>query len=150
MPGNKRSLVLDTWVIAKATSEKGEEVEEISKAQYLLQKIYHHCHIVLLDLGEPESQILGEWNRYLWATPVTRIWYAAMNASGKFGWRNKRRMQLPRFFDPNDEKFVQLAVTTSDKVIITGEEKFTNWGRTEEARNLGVKVWDLEKALQEL
>lgn len=147
---DKLFLVLDTWVIARASSEEREEAESILKAQHVLQEIYHQCHIVVLDLAEPESQIWEEWKRYLFRSFITRVWYAEMNSSGKWAWANKEQLQLSNFPDPDNEKFVQVAVTLPQKLVITGDEELINWGQTEEARNLGVEIWSIEEALEKL
>lgn len=145
---SKKFLVVDTWLIAKASSEEEKEYDIILKVQSLLLKIYNECHIVVLDL--PENEIWKEWKPYLYGSLFTRNWHKGMQSSGKLDRRNRRKLQLGSFPDPDDEKFVQLAATLSNKIVITGDPQFIGWGESEEAKKLSIQVWDIEKALKEL
>ncbi len=142
-----KEVVLNTWVIAKASSEETKkEIDEIKKSRELLRKIYNECHKVIFDRGE----IFEEWKRYLYRSKDTTIWYAAMWASGKLEPKEGEEVELSNFPDPDDEKFVRVALVSGERAIITGDQEFLNWGRSQEARSLNVEVWSVEEALRRL
>ena len=150
---SKRNLVLDTWVIAKASARVSEkdsldEIDEVTRAIHLLYRIYDKCHTVVLDL---ENKIFNEWKGYLFSRDVTILWYTAMRARGtKFDYREGREIKLSTFPDPENIKFVELAATLSPKLIITGDSEFINWGKGEEARKYSIEIWDIGEALGKL
>ena len=116
------------------------------KSRELLGKIYDKCHRVIFDWGE----IFKEWRKYLFESLITRTWYTEMLSSGKLELREGKEVELSDFPDPDDEKFVKVALVSGEKAIITGDQEFLNWGRSQEAKSLGIKVWSVEEALRRL
>lgn len=147
MSEEKRYVVVDTWVLAKASknpSTKGD-ASEMFKANEVLSKIYNKSHKVVLD---DENQILGEWRRHMRGSVV--LWVKWMQSlEGKIVWRSKGKGFEK--INKDDRKFVKVAAASPHRILITGDTDFIEEvSGDEEAKNHKIRVWDLDKALKML
>lgn len=147
MSEEKKYVVIDTWVLAKASEKPSSEEEafEAWKAIDVLSRIFLKCHRVVLD---DEGQILKEWSRHM--EGITGQWFLWMKSlENKIIWRSKEKGFEE--INQDDRKFVKVAAASPHRIVITGDEDFIEEIReSKEARNHEIRVWNLDDALQML
>jgi len=133
-------LVIDTWVWEKAQRIESGECGE------LLFKIFNKCeHKILLDT---DGEILEEYVRHI--SDFMAKLFQRMSQIGKMTYRPKVPVNLSGF-DPSDMKFIQVALSTPNAIIVSGDSDFLclrkeiEKGALEELR--GLRIVTPEEAL---
>jgi predicted nucleic acid-binding protein len=107
-------LVVDTWVWEKA--QRGESLISLE----LLAKIYRKCeHKIIYDY---DGEILDEYKNHIRELPIIRM-FRLMTQTGKMMPRSKGDIEI-KDFDRSDLKFIQVAITTPNTLIISGNSDF--------------------------
>lgn len=146
----RKYLVVDTWVLEYASTPRGQltesQIELHSKAVELLARIIHRCHRVILDyngdiLSEYSSHIrgfVGEWLQMVARYPM------------KVQYRPRSRVRLQANFDPNDLKFLEVAINSPHRIVISGDSDFLTIKENPDILSQNIRILDLEEALREL
>ena len=144
----KRFLVLDAWVIAKASEHSSNDV--VWKAIEVLSRILHVCHKIVLDPENPnEDNITDEYQRQA-RSEVTRRWLISMQIRQKIVYRSRAPINLPILTDPDDLKYFQVAVKSPHKVIISEDSDLTRIANHHQVTSRGIVIWRLDDALSRL
>lgn len=146
----KKYLVLDMWILEHASTSRENltesQIELHSKAVELLARIIRRCHRVILDY---DGDILREYSRHIrgfvgeWLQMATRH-------PMKVQYRPRGRVRPTSNFDPADLKFLEVAVNSPHRIIISGESDFLAIKEDPEIISRKIRIWDLEEALTEL
>ena len=148
MSEEKKYVVVDTWVLAKASENPRTEgdASDMFKANEVLSKIYNKGHKVVLD---DEDQIIGEWRRHMYSGSVV-YWFKWMQSlEGRIVWRSKGKGF--KKINKDDRKFVKVAAVSPHRILITGDTDFIEEvNGDEEAKNHKIRVWNLDEALKML
>jgi predicted nucleic acid-binding protein len=138
-------LVLDTWVIAK-TKDAEDSITQW-KAIELLSKILNACWGVAPDY---EDEIRREYRLHM--GEVTEQWLIQMSAkqsalvSMKVVYRGRNSLTMIDGFDPDDMKFIELAINVPGKRIVTGDSDFLT-KKTEIRTTYGIEVLTIQETL---
>ena len=149
MVSEKRYVVLDTWVLAKVSTfpKDAGESDEVWKAMDLLSKIIYKCHRVVLD---DKGEILEEYNRHK-KSEFARHWLILIcKRANKVEWVTRAALKINKPLDPDDVKFVEVAVGSPHRLIVTGNSDLLNIKDNEEIKSYRLKILDVNEALQEL
>lgn len=108
-------LVIDTWVWVKAQTAESPEAGE------LLYMVLRKCeHKIVVDC---EEEIINEYKKHI-AGHMAKL-FQRMSQTNKILHRPKTQVNLSHF-DPSDMKFIQVALSTPDKIVISGDSDFIN------------------------
>jgi len=128
-------LVIDTWIWEKAqTSESPESLE-------LLAKILRKCEYKIVC--DPNGEIIEEYKKHI---RELRYLFRAMVQKDKIVPRPKSSLKI-KDFDRSDLKFVEVAITTPDKIIVSGNSDFFHLKERPEVKKLQVKILTPMEAL---
>jgi len=72
------------------------------------------------------------------------------NEPGKFISRPRAHLELDIDFDPDDLKFLEVAINSPHRIIITGDSDFLTIRDEEQIRNNRIQILTVEEALKEL
>jgi len=135
-------LVVDTWVWEKA--QRGESLASLE----LLAKIYRKCEYRIIY--DYDGEILDEYKNHIRELPIIRM-FRLMTQTGKMIPRPKSNIEI-KDFDKSDLKFIQVAITTPNTLIISGNSDFLELKkRLEKNKKLKeVKILTPEEALNVL
>ena len=90
---------------------------KILLASQLLSTIYTRCHGVVVD---ENGEIFEEYKRFLRQDEFLAKWFISMsNKSGKFLSRARGHVDLDTAFDPDDLKFLEVAINSPHRIIVT-------------------------------
>lgn len=144
---SKRYLVLDAYVIATASAFS----VKCWKAIEILCRIIEVCHRIVLDLERPdEDNIIDEYRRQATAE-VTKRWIVAMQArADKVAYRPRASVVISALSDPDDLKYIQVAVNSPHRIIVSEDSDLTNIANHPDITSKGIAVWDLDLALASL
>ena len=147
---SKKYVVVDTWVLERAFPPEApferNEIEVTSKAAELLSRIIRVCHRVVLDYNQ---EILGEYSRHIRGF-VGQWLKLASRCPDKIQYRPRGQIRLNVRFDPSDYKFLEVAVNSPHKIVISGDSDFLNIRNDPEISAHGIRIMDLDEALREL
>jgi len=117
-------------------------------ALQLLSTIYTNCHSVVVD---EDGEIFDEYERFIRREDSLAKWFISMsNEPRKFISRPRAHLELGINFDPDDLKFLEVAINSPHRIIITGDSDFLTIRNEEQIRNLGIRILTVEEALREL
>lgn len=141
-------VVLDTWLLAKASTfpKDSMESDEVSKAAELLFRILHKCHRIVLD---EEGEMLTEYERH--KSEFIRRWLIQIRMyTDKVMFRSRTPLKIRKPLHINDVKFIEVTVKSPHKTLITGDSDLLKIKENEEIKRLGIKIMDVDEALQKL
>ena len=150
----RKYVVVDTGVLIKSSYEISNEIaeenrDEIMKAVRLLATLYDNCHILVID---QDRKILEEYYKYFSKYKFMNRWFVLVSQKpNKLEYRPRHDLKIEHLIDPDDAKFFEVAFTSPHKIFITSEEKLQRAGKEhEEIKRLGIKIWSVKEALNEL
>lgn len=121
---------------------------KILLASQLLSTIYTRCHGVVVD---ENGEIFEEYKRFLRQDEFLAKWFISMsNKSGKFLSRARGHVDLDTAFDPDDLKFLEVAINSPHRIIVTGDSDFFAIRNDEQIRNNRIQILTVEEALRQL
>lgn len=95
---------------------------EILMAAELLGKVYTKCHRIVID---QEGEIFEEYHPHIEADDFLRKWWIAVSSLvGKLSTRPRAEVTLNINLDPDDFKFLEVAVNTPHKILVTSNSDF--------------------------
>ncbi len=145
----KKYLVIDTWVLEKASTPRNNptetQIEIQSKAVELLARIVSQCHRVVLDY---DGEILSEYSRHIRGF-VGEWLQMVMKYPQKMQYRPRGHVPLSNF-DPADVKFLEVAVNTPHRIVVSGESDFLTKKEDPQVLSQEIRILDLGEALEEL
>lgn len=111
------NIVVDTWIIETANNDGYAEIE------FLIKFNEKQCTLVV----DSEYQIMNEYNRYL--KGFTRKWFKLILESHRIEYSSgkipqKLKIHLDGVFDPSDIKFLDVAYSTQEKIIVSGDPDY--------------------------
>lgn len=146
MPLDKRYIVLDTWVLEKASSQAQTDIEsaEFFKSIELLSRIYNKCHRIILDY---DGEIEKEYEKH--AKDFSKRWLVRMSIlQDKIKFRGRASMKIN--MDPDDKKFIEVAVNSPDRIVISGDSDFFDDEFKKQIKDKRLKIFTVDEALVEL
>jgi predicted nucleic acid-binding protein len=145
----KKFLVVDACVIAEASKHSTDD--KTWKAVDILSRILYVCHKIVLDYEDPEQDnIIDEYERQATST-VTKSWIQAMQFRGdKIVYRGRSPLSFPALTDPHDEKYLQVAVNSPHKIVISEDSDLTDLKNDPQLVNNGINIWSFDVALRNL
>ena len=145
---NKRYLVVDANVIGHASRDSLDN--QSIKAHKLLASIYQDCHKIVVDYSKRnQDNIIDEYERQT-RSVFTRNWLIVMNRKNKIVQRNRALITIRACTDPDDQKYFQVAVNTTHKIIISEDSHFTEIKEDPEVIGRGITIWEFTDALSNL
>lgn len=147
--GTKWFLVVDAWVIATASTRSFDD--RVWKAIDILSKILHVCHKIVLDLTDPASDaIIDEYQRQA-TSEFAKRWIIAMQTrQDKIVYRSRAPVIFSALTDPDDLKYLQVAINSPHKTIISEDSDLTNIANDSQITSNGITIWKLDDALNRL
>lgn len=144
----RRLLVVDANVVGHA-SRKSFDTQS-SNAIEVLCKIYRVCHKIAVDYSQDnQNNIVNEYDRQT-TTDFTRRWLTAMNRKKKVVMKYRSHNKIQACTHQNDQKYFQVALNTTPKIIISEDRHFTEIKDAQEVTNNGIKIWKFADALSNL
>jgi len=145
----KKFLVVDAWVLGKASTNSVDD--SVFKAADVLARILYVCHRVVLDLATPNSEtILDEYKRQA-KSDLTKRWLIAIQTRpDKVVYRYKANVTLPVLSDPDDLKYLQVALNSPNKLIISEDGDLASIANDPQVVSRGIVIWSLDAALSNL
>jgi hypothetical protein len=146
---SKRFLVVDAWVIGKASERANDEL--VWKAVDVLSRILHVCHKVVIDPRDPRlDTVLDEYERQA-TSDITKKWIIAIQTrQDKVTVRPRANVNMAALSDPDDLKYFQVAVNSPHHIIISEDSDITSIADNPEVVNRGIQIWRLDDALRNL
>lgn len=146
----KKFVIVDAWVIGKASTNPLSGDNSVWKAASVLSTIIYVCHKVVLDVPRPNQEnILDEYKRQA-TSDLTRWWFIAVQRQEKMVFRERAAITISVLTDPDDLKYFQVAVNSPSKTIISEDSDFTTIADNREVTDKGIIVWTLDDALANL
>jgi len=147
---NSFFLVVDANVIGYTTENPLDA--RFFKASEILCRIVTKPHRIVLDLKRGnEETILDEYQRQMAKSQLARQWLIALQAgTEKIVYRHRANVHLKVLSDPDDEKYIQVAVNSPHKIIISEDSDLSTISDEVEVKNLGIKIWEFDIALNQL
>ena len=147
---NKLFLVVDANVVGCTHHDPFDS--NTFKAVEILGRILRVCHRVVLDIKEQnEDSILDEYARQA-RSDLAKKWLIAIQAkeSGKIAFRHRATVHFSGLSDPDDEKYLQVAMNSPHKVIISEDSDLMKIADHDEIKSQGIRIWGFEEALAKL
>lgn len=146
---NKLCLVVDANVIGYTSH--GPLDPMTFQASMILCRILYICHKIVLDIKKPnEIGILDEYQKQA-KTELARWWVIAMQAVGdKIVYRYRAAVHFSILSDPTDEKYLQVAVNSPNRIIISEDSDLSSIANHVEVTSKGIEIWGFELALSRL
>jgi len=143
---HKYFLVVDAWVVATASQHSLDD--RTLKAIDILCKILYVCHKIVLDHKKPdEDNIIDEYERQA-TCDFTRRWLITMQTrQDKIVFRSRAPVRFPILTDPDDEKYLQVAMNSPHKIVISQDSDLTSIADHAEVTGKGISIWGLEQAI---
>jgi predicted nucleic acid-binding protein len=117
-----RYLVLDTWLFEKSRDRSSPEM--MMKVHALFALLYDSCWVVVLDYdGAIEQEYRSHLDEFamLWFTEMgTKI---SSESTPKIVYRPRTSISIEDL-DPDDWKFIQVALNTPGRRVVTGDSDF--------------------------
>jgi predicted nucleic acid-binding protein len=145
----KKFLVVDAWVLGTASANPKSDIAW--KAADVLARILYICHKVVLDLQEQVCEtILEEYERQA-KSEVARRWLIAIQSKpDKVVCRPRADIAFPALSDSDDLKYLQIAVNSPHKIIISEDSDLTSIADHPQITDAGIRIWTLNDALSNL
>lgn len=145
---NGRFLVVDANVIGHASRDSIDD--QASNAVEILCKIKRANHKVVVDyLQRNQDNIINEYDRQT-KSAFTRNWLIEMNRREKIVPRHRSTIEIRACTDPTDQKYFQVAINTTHKIIISEDSHFTDIKEDDEVTNHGITIWEFDDAISNL
>jgi len=146
MVNEKQYIVLDTWLLAKASTlpKNINESNEVSKSTELLVRILHKCHRIVLD---EKGEILKEYQRHAKSEFVRRWFIQLQMYADKVVYRSRTPLKISKPLHEDDIKFIEIVAKSPHKIIITGNSDLLEIKENEEIKGLGITIMDVDEAL---
>jgi len=131
-------LVIDTWVWK--TAQTADSIESVE----LLARIARKCDYKLIY--DYEEEILREYRKHIEQTPIKKI-FNNMVQRGKM----EPRPAIPKkinCFDKSDLKFIQVALSTPDTIIVSGDSDFLELRKQLEKNKIPLQILTPKEALE--
>ena len=146
----KRFVVVDAWVIGKASTNPLPEDNLVWKAASVLSKIIYVCHKVVLDIPiTNQENILDEYRRQA-TSDLTKWWFIAVQREEKMVYRPRAAINISVLTDPDDLKYFQVAFNSPSRTIISEDSDLASIADDREVTDKGITVWTLDDALASL
>jgi predicted nucleic acid-binding protein len=123
------------------------------KASDILCRILLALHKIVLDYGQQNAEcIMDEYERQGRKSQLARYWIIAMQAkcADKIVYRQRAPVHLSVLTDPDDEKYIQVAVNSPNKIILSEDSDLTSIADDNEVLRLGIAIWGFDFALGKL
>lgn len=122
------------------------------KAAEILARILNVCHKIVLDIGQHNTEsILDEYNRQVLSNALVQRWLIAMQTrNDKIVYRSRSATHLSVLTDPDDEKYIQVAMNSPHKIIVSEDSDLTNIANDDEVTSKGIVIWGFDAALSNL
>jgi len=146
---NRLFLVMDAWIIA-TTKDRDPRCDEVWKAAEVMSKILRICHKIVLDCDGTRETILDEYERVAKGSQFAQQWLIAMKTKGKFVYRSRSVVTFQALTDVDDLKYLQTAMNSPHKKIITGDSDLLTIADDHRIRAEGIDIWSLDEALAKL
>lgn len=142
----KLQIVIDKWLFDRIcdfyVKEKPQYKDSAKKCKQILCTILNDCHTIFIDR---RGEIRQKWWSY-WEHPHINRWLIPMWTKTKI--KSVRRREFSCKVHHKDKKYVETALNTSNKILITGDEDLIE--DIEECQDLEVKAWSINEAVQKL
>jgi len=135
---SKRLLVVDTWVFGCFS-----DCQHLGQVLQLLGKILSNCHSIVLDYDE---DIFEEYRRHFDKAKFLHQWYREMLSKGKITHRPMQNLPLNIYLGNGDKKLVNLAASTPDRIVITGDSDLIDNKTHSDFVSHGIAILSLEEA----
>lgn len=124
------------------------------KASEIMCRVLNNPHKLVLDhkRGNDET-ILDEYQRQMIRSEFARKWLEALKqkTGDKVVFRYRAYgFHIDALTDPDDEKYVQVAVNSPSKIIISEDGDLTRITNDLQVVNSGIKIWDFDSSLNNL
>lgn len=125
-----------------------EQRMQIWSCLQLLSTIYTNCHSVVVD---ENGEIFDEYKRFMRREDSLAKWFISMsNEPRKFISRPRAHFELDIAFDPDDLKFLEVAINSPHRIIVTCDSDFLKIRNEEQIRDNRIRILTVEEALREL
>jgi predicted nucleic acid-binding protein len=138
-PSAKYLLVLDTWIFATIAEKEPEAWEAIE----VLAGILNKCHSIVLDY---QSMVMAEYDTYFLKDKWLQDWFKLMQQKRKVLNRPMNQIALNTYVSDDDKKFLSLAISTPDHIIISGDSDFIDKKDDPDFVSRHIKVFTVKEA----
>jgi predicted nucleic acid-binding protein len=142
---NERQIVVDANVLGHTSH--GAIDRQTWKATLILCKI-EESHKIVLDIQRGDEECIFDEYRRQAKSELAKWWLIAMQTRrGKIIYKYRALLHFTILPDPDDEKYLQVAVQSTDKIVISEDSDLTEISNHPEITSRGISIWDFDLAI---